>query len=203
MAKKTMTASESITDGQIDAVMATIRAALTKNRSDFSGEAFQLALGLKNLGMILLAPLRTEVEKFSKIVRRTVTVDRALSPEAAIAATGRKQYVTAEVLAAMPKGEGDTVVIEFIPLEKWMNNEAVDDKFAEHGLVPVDPFALAAHNAAEPDFASERPCFTHWKNADGNWCYAAFLDWSGERGVNVLRDASGWRVGWWAAGVRK
>jgi hypothetical protein len=103
----------------------------------------------------------------------------------------------------MPKGEGDTVAIEFILLEKRMNDEGVDAKLAEYGLVAVDPYALTALIAIEPDFASERPCFTHWKDADGNWCHAAFYDWSVERRVYVGRSARDWSVGWLAAGVRK
>lgn len=203
MAKVTMTASDTPTGGQINSAVANFRAALEKHAGDFPRDAFQQALGVPNIGMILLAPLRAEVEKFSKIIRRTVIVDRSLAPEGAIAATGRNPYVTADVLASMPKGVDETVTIEFIPLEKWMSYEVVDLKLAEYDLVAVDPYALAAFNAAEPDFATKHPCFTHWKDATGNWCCAAFCDWDDERGVNVRRGSLAWDGRWWVAGVRK
>ena len=47
-------------------------------------------------------------------LRRTVPVDRSLSPEAAIAATGRYQDVMNLVVASMPQGKGDEVEIIFI-----------------------------------------------------------------------------------------
>lgn len=150
-----------------------------------------------------IAQVQAKVDQVSKIVRRTVAVDRSLSPQAAISATDRRQYVTDNVLASMPTGTADTVPIEFIQLPKWMDDAAADALLAEQGLVAVDPFALAALNAVEKDFARRHPCFTHWQDANGKWCCAAFGDWRVERGVYVDRRNGGWGGDWWVAGVRK
>jgi hypothetical protein len=150
-----------------------------------------------------IALVQEKVDQASKIIRRTVPVDRSCSSQDAIADTGRRQNVAQNVLATMPQGEGETVTIEFIPLNKWMSDDEVDTRLAESGLVPADPFALLAFNAAEPDFASSRPCFTHWQDANGAWCYAAFYVWFDERGVGVSRGDYGWGDDWWVAGVRK
>ena len=194
---------KSLTKGQADKFADLFVDALVK--SGLSSEPTQLAL--EQQGAALTAKfvqlVREQVDALSKITRRTVMVDRSLSPEAAIAATGRRQYVTADVLASMPKGTDETLIIEFIPLEKWMSDEAVDAKLAEYGLVTADPFALAAFNTVEPAFADDRPCFTHWRDAEGKWCDAAFYDWSGGRCVDVSRHEGDWGDGWWVAGVRK
>ena len=150
-----------------------------------------------------IALVQAKVDQVSKIVRRTAVVDRSLSPQAAISATGRRQYVTEVVLEAMPLGHGESVMLEFIRLGKWMNDEAVEDFLAEYGLVAADPFAVAAHNAVDPDFASKYPCFTHWQDENDKWCCAAFDDWVDERDVRVSRDDDGWSDVWWVAGVRK
>lgn len=203
MAQTVSPSNEAITKGQAGKFADLLVAALVK--SGLPSDSTQLVLEQygATLATKFIKSVRDQVDGMSKIVRRTILVDRSLPPKDAISATGRKQYVTAEVLAVMPKGEGDTVVIEFIPLEKWMDDEAVDAKLAEHGLVAVDPYALAALNAVESDFATERPCFTHWKDASGKWCSAAFDDWSDGQNVYVRRGADGWGDDWWVAGVRK
>lgn len=102
----------------------------------------------------------------------------------------------------MPQGTDETATIEFIPLEKWLSDEAVDALLAQHGLSAVDPYALMALNAADSDFASSHPCFTHWRDTSGKWCYVAFDDWLDERRVDVCRHDDGWRDFWRVAGVR-
>jgi len=83
-----------------------------------------------------------------------------------------------------------------------MNDDDVAKLLKEQGLVAVDPFALMAFNAVEPDFADSHPCFTHWK-VSGEWYYASFSDWSGEREVAVRQRFSIWDDRFWVAGVRK
>lgn len=141
----------------------------------------------------------------SKFIHRTVPVVRTLSPEAALLATSRTQYVNDSVVANMPKGAGDSAIMAFILLENWLDEKTVDQLLGDHGLVAADPFALAALNATEPYFANEHKCFTHWQNAKGEWCCAAFSIWDDERGVFVHQRTgdNGWGDGWWVAGVRK
>ena len=57
--------------------------------------------------------------------------------------------------------------------------------------------------SADPAFADDHPNFTHWQDADGKWCYAAFRRWGGERCVRVDRDGGGWGDDWWVAGLRE
>jgi hypothetical protein len=58
-------------------------------------------------------------------------------------------------------------------------------------------------NEADPSFADTRPNCTVWKNAKGEWCYAAFDRWDGERFVNVDQSNGEWHAYWWFAGSRK
>ena len=176
-----MTPSQTTTSGQVDKAVARYRALLEKHAGNFTASAVQTVLEQSELAGEQFAVFRRRVEEVQKFVHRSVAVDRTLTPEAAIAATGRKQYVNAAVVAAIPQGIGDIANIMFIPLEEWLNDESVDKKLDALGYVAADSFVLAAHNENEPDFAKKHPCFTHWQNAAGEWCYAAFHDWNDEQ----------------------
>jgi len=58
-------------------------------------------------------------------------------------------------------------------------------------------------NEADPAFADEHPNGTHWKDAEGKWCFVAFVGWDDERRVNVHRSGLDWNAYWWFACVRK
>ena len=209
---KPMTPSAEITDGQIDKAGDTLRATfigtLRKHRGEFSDEAVQQALGAKGLASDLLAVFRTYVERFSNMIARIVTVNRSQTPEQALTATGRKQYTDKDVVAAMPKCAGtEAKVIFFKPDASAYTNGLISDddlvkQFALRGLKPADPYSLAKANEDDPAFADEHPNATHWKDANGKWCYAAFGRWVvGERGVSVIRHGLDWSDRWWFAGL--
>jgi hypothetical protein len=109
---------------------------------------------------------------------------------------------------AMPKGEGNEVEVVFFKPDLSNRNGFISDddlekEFDLRGLMPADPISVAAVNEADPAFADEKPHGTHWKDAKGNWCCAAFNRWDDGREVIVDRDGSGWDDRWWFAGVRK
>lgn len=205
---KLMTPSVEITDGQIDKAGDTLRSTfvgtLRKHRGEFSNEAVQQALGAKGLAADLLAVFRGYVERFSKTIIRLVRPNRTQSPQVALDATGRKQYTTASVVASMPRGTGDEVkVIFFRPDQSaydangWISDDNLEKQYALRGLKPADPYSLAKANEDDPTFSDEHPNATHWKDADGKWCYAAFSRWrSGERFVYVSRDGVAWNANW-------
>lgn len=198
-----------MTDGQIDKAADVFRALLRKHRAEFSSEATQHALGTNDLGPALLAAFRKHVEAFSNMITRHITVNRTRSPQDAIAATGRNQYVDKNVLATMPQGEGDEADVIFFKPGHYVSDADLEKEYALRGLVPADPYALTAVNEADPAFSDEHPNGTHWKDADGRWCYAAFRRWFDDRrvddgrSVGVGRKGNGWSDGWWFAGRRK
>lgn len=201
---KTMTASQ-MTDGQIDNAVAKFRNALRKNRKKFGSEAVQQVLGADNLGMRLLEPFRDLVEAVSKLIFRTVKVDRSLIGKAALDATGRRQDVDdKKVVATMPQGKGDEVELIFIKNLCFRTDPEVNQLLGEHGLVPADPHELAAFNAANPEFADDHPNATHWLNSTGEWCFICFHRWDHDgRDVYVGRNDGTWDGCWWFAGRRK
>jgi hypothetical protein len=193
-----------MTDGQLDKAADIFRAVLRKHRSEFPSEATQHTLGTNELGLALLAAFRKHVEMFSDMITRCVTVDRTRSPQDAIAATGRNQYVDKDVVAMMPRGEaGEEVDVYFVKADRSLSDDEVDVFLASRGLVPADPYALAAVNEADPAFADEHPNGTHWKDADGKWCFSTFRRWNVERYVVVNRNDVDWNDFWWFAGLRK
>ena len=121
---------------------------------------------------------RSSVEE--KIIVRVVTVDRTRTPEAALTATGRRQYVTKEVVAAMPNSKDKTKKVTFFHVGRTISDEELEKEFTKHNLTPVDPFTLAAINEADPTFADKYPNGTQWKDVIGKVCKAVFSGWGGE-----------------------
>ena len=191
-----------ITDGQIDKIADQLRYALRKHRDEFGSEAVQQILGTDNLGMRLLEPFRKLVEAVSDLIVRNVAVGRSLTPQEALTATGRKQYVDDEVVATMPRGEGNEGETVFFKLDRWVSDDELKKEYELRGLIPEVPYTLAAINAADPAFADNHPSVTHWRDAGGRWCYVAFRRWHDERRVYVRRYDGQWHDSWWFAGRR-
>ncbi|MBI5798420.1 MAG: hypothetical protein HZB10_00625 [Candidatus Yonathbacteria bacterium] len=158
----------------------------------------------------MVAVFRRHVEAVSSMTVRHATVNRNRTPQEAIDATGRNKYLINDVVAIMPQGEGDEAEVFFFKPDASaydkngnISDDEVSKQFELRGLKPAEPYAFAAVNEADPAFADEHPNGTHWKDADGNWCYIAFNSWSAERNVSVGRGNGKWSGGWWFAGCRK
>lgn len=136
-------------------------------------------------------------------ITRRVVVNRARSPQEVLDTTGRKQYMAKEVVAGMPRGEGEEVEVIFFKVGRYISDGDLEKEYELCGLKPADPFSQAAVNEADPVFADEHPNVTHWKDVNGRWCYSAFFRWRGRRYVSVYRDGSDWHVDWWFTGLRK
>lgn len=203
-----MTPSKTTTAGQIDKAVANYRALLEKHSGDFNTDAVQMVLGQPELAGEQFAVFRRRVEAVSNLIVRTAKVNRGRSQQEAIEATGRAQYTDRKVVDSMPKGEGDEVEVVFFKPDLsnrngFISNDDLEKEFELRGLKPADPVSVAAVNEADPAFADEKPHGTHWKDAKGNWCCAAFGRWGDRRGVYVSRNGSDWDDSWWFAGVRK
>ncbi|MDO8471233.1 MAG: hypothetical protein Q7S49_01350 [bacterium] len=207
---KIMTPSENtITPGQIGKIQEILGAALRK--SGLQSEPVQQVIETKGDSLVveLVAVVCKYVEMVSNMIVRYVKVDRTRTPQAVLDATGRKQYIDRNVVKAMPKGDGVEADVHFFkPRPEAYKNGVISDDDLEaeyefYGFKSADPYSLAAVNEADPAFADNHPNGTHWKNADGKWCFAAFDRWDDERLVYVFRDGYGWDGSWWFAGVRK
>lgn len=102
----------------------------------------------------------------------------------------------------MPRGEGEEAEVVFFKGNRRMSDEEVEKEYERYNLYPVDPYSLAKVNKDDPAFADEHPNATIWKDADGNWCFAAFIRWRGERRVDIGRSGSDRDDSWWFAGLR-
>lgn len=157
-----------------------------------------------------VASVRKRVDAVSNMIVRRVKVNRSRSQQDMLDVTGRKQYTDRNVVKNMPKdGRDDDEVFFFRPDKSAYDKNGLisDDNLAkEYELrdLKPDPYAQAAVNEADPAFADDHPNGTHWKDKDGNWCYAAFDRWLGdERFVFVVRSDRAWFGYWFFAGVRK
>lgn len=206
---KIMTPSEStITSGQIGKIQEILGAALRK--SGLWSESVQQVLEIQGDSLVaeLVAVVRKRMEAVSNLIVRHVKVNRSRTPQAMLDATGRKQYTDRKVVDAMPHGEGvETDVYFFKPRPEaykdgFISDDRLEEEFEFYSLKP-DPYAQAAVNEADPAFADKYSNGTHWQNADGRWCSAAFARWSDRRSVRVRRRDGDWSDDWWFAGVRK
>ncbi len=209
MAKTTIASGqERMTEGQIENAVNKLRDAMRTHCDEISSGVAQAVLGTKNLGMLLFAPFRERAQKLSNVIVIKVKVNRSRTPQQALDATGRAQYTDRAVVDSMPKAVSDEVeVVLFKPdlSERggFISDDDLEKEYESRILDPVDPVTLAALNEVDPDFADEKPNGTHWKNADGKWCFAAFSRWSDGRRVFVDRRVSDWLDRCWIAGVRK
>ncbi len=147
--------------------------------------------------------LRVAAETMSDMLCRHVTVNRDRIPQAVLDATGRRQYLNQAVVCTMPRGTGGETEVFFFKNDGYASDVELKQQFTLRGLVPVDPYTLAAVNETDPAFADTYPNATHWQDANGNWCYATFDRWDDERSVGVYRYDGDWGDGWWFAGLRK
>ena len=206
---KTMTPSDKpITKGQIGKFYDVFADALAK--SGLRSEPTQLVLATHgaDLAKQFVALVRKHVDAISNMIFHTVTVDRTRSPQQVLDATGRTQYTDKEVVASMSKTQAEEELFFFKPRPEayrdgLISDEALKREFDFLNLEPASPCSLAKANQDDPAFADEHPNGTHWKDAQGNWCFAAFDGWYGRRDVGVSRSVDDWHGRWWFAGVRK
>lgn len=199
-----MSPSESVvvTLGQIAKITDLIAAALRKSSLP-SAETQQI---IESQGGVIadecVASIRRRVEAISNMIVRRVHVNRGQTPKQVIDATGRVKYVNADILATMPRGEGEEKEVFFFKLNRWISDDDLAKEYELRGLVP-DLYAQAQVNTDDPSFADEHLNGCHWQDADGRWNYAAFCRWNGERSVFMSRGGRDWDGGWWFGGVRK
>lgn len=202
-----VTPSKKMTNEQIDKAVEQIAAKYRKELRDHQGEleagAVQRVLGQKDFGPALFAEFRTRVEVISEMIVRRVKVNRSLTPQQALDATGRKQYTDKKAVDSMPVGEWEEVEMCFFPIKKRSSDAEVAQALAFRGLTP-DPRAQAQVNAEDPAFADTHPNGISWQDADGNWNFVTFSRWDdGERRVRVRRDGRDWVDRWWVGGSRE
>lgn len=192
-----------ITQGQMGKFYDVLVAALTK--SGLPSEPTQLVLERQGAALAdeFVAALQKRVDAISDMITRQVTVDGTRTPQAALDATGRIQYTDKKVVASMPDCESGTRTVCLFKLSRFVSDEDLAKEYELRGLVSA-PREQAALNEADAAFADQYPNGTHWKDKDGNWCFAAFGQWrDGERVVSVGRRGGGWSGHWWFVGVGK
>ena len=108
-----------------------------------------------------------------------------------------KIYADKEVLAAAPRANKKQS-LTFFTLGRSVTCTQLEQEYAIRGLVPIDVYTLAEYMEAHKneDFKA-----TQWKDKGGNWCYATFLVWFGERNVLVRRRGNDWSGRWSFGGV--
>lgn len=83
----------SMTEEQVNKVVANYRAMLVKHAPDFASSVVQQVLGSKEFAGDQFGLFRSHVEAISDVIVRRVKVDRERIPQQVLDATGRRQYV--------------------------------------------------------------------------------------------------------------
>ncbi len=116
--------------------------------------------------------------------------------------TKRDLYIDEDVLSSAPSGVRGELVL--FTVGKYMTDDELEKEYVLRELEPATIELIADFDVKNPTQIDEKKYVgTHWKDAKGNWCYAAFSRWDGRRRVGVYRsDDDDWNVCWWFAGVR-
>jgi hypothetical protein len=191
-----------MTAEQISEAVEILRTQLIEHASELPSNAVQEVFG-PDLGNAWLKVLLRRVEAVSDMIVLRVQVNRTLTPQQALDATGRQQYTSPNVVNAMPNADDDKVDVHFFKIDYAPQDHQLEREFEERGLRPADPFTLAQANANDPAFADVHNNATHWKAADGRWCCVRFANCPTGRIVHVVYTGNWWFAGWWFAGVRK
>jgi hypothetical protein len=196
-----MSPSEMMTTGQIGKAQELIGAGLRK--ANLPSELVQKVLETQGDQIVaeFVASFRRRVGAISGTITRRVKADPNRTPQEVLDAAGREQYTDDEVVRNMPKSSGEEIDVHFFKVGRWISDDDLEKEYDQRGLKPVDSYSLAKVNEDDSAFTDEHPNGTHWKNADGKWCFAIFDRWDGEREVYVYRDDRDWDGGWWFAGV--
>src|SRR3989344_7785496 len=115
--------------------------------------------------------LRSHVERRASMIVRRVTVDRTITSQQALDATGRKQYTDQGIVdeAAVIGGKvADEDLYIFKPDASafdehgLISDDNLERQFELRGLNPTDLYQIAGLNKADSAFADEKPNGTHW-----------------------------------------
>lgn len=154
---------------------------------------------------VLIDRVRSEI---ANTIVRSFKIDPTRTPQAALDATGRKQYVNSDVVATMPTDgltEGEMIFFKPDPSsykDGYISDDALAKEYDSRGLKP-HPLAQASINEADPAFADNTPNGCHWKRTDGGYNFLTFNHWIDERVVFCNRRDDVWYVDWSFGGVRK
>jgi hypothetical protein len=139
-----------------------------------------------------------------------VLTDRQIKPEDLIVLTGRKPLVELDVVALMPRGDGEWTEVHFFKpdnsafnAEGVLTDQALDHEYVKRGLKPADMYSIVFVDKADPSLVLSYPYATHWKDVEGNWCHGAIVNFEGERRLHVNRSVRGWKQHWYFAGIPK
>lgn len=202
--KKMILSSEEdavVSAGQIDRLCELFASVVRKARLKQKPAQVVIKQQGKSLAKDLLAVFKKYVDEATNLIFRTVTVNRKLTPQQMLDATGCTQYKDPAVVSTMPREGGRRVRMVFFKEGRFLSPTDLAKAFENRRLRP-DLYTQAVINQADPEFAKKYPNGAQWKDPDGNYCYIAFDRWDGdERRVDVYRRDDDWGDFWWFGGV--
>jgi len=131
---------------------------------------------------------------------RIVTVNTDLTPQQALGETNGTHHVDSSVLTTAPMGESGEVKVEFIKIGRSVTDDEIELELV--GTRPATFAEIAKANEDDPALFDTIFNCTHWKGEEGEWCYATFHNFFGERLVYVSRYGAVWDDRWFFARVR-
>jgi hypothetical protein len=209
MSNMTPSTAKPITSGQIGKFEEIFGAGLRKANLLSNSAQVVLETEADVLVSELVESVRRRVARHDPMIVHHVKVDRSLSPDQVIEATGRKAWcMNDQVLQSMPRGAGEEVSVFFFNVGCHIGDWDLMKEYDLRGLKPADPYSLAKVNEENPAFADTHNNATQWRRDNGvSWCFASFdTGKDGERFVGVRyapEICSGWTGEWWFAGIRK
>jgi hypothetical protein len=192
-----------MTPNQVNKLVDLFRLHVEKYGANFDSGVVQTVLDQNGLMDDIFSLLKKRVENFSDTFSHTVTVNRLLTPiQIFTSIASHKQYINNEVVADMPLYTDTEVVLYFFPIKKRLNYAQYQAELSIRNL-KADPVAQAVWNQLNRNFSREYPNGTQYINKSGEFCCAAWSDWTDDSNVYVDRvDGKGWGDKWFACGKK-
>ncbi len=193
-----------ISEGQIDRISDSIRAALRKNKSKFLMTDVQE--WMEGLGEQFIHVYARRIKKLKRMIVFDLEIDRAKTPAELLEGSIFAVYPGVMTIGSIPNSRKSKEKIYFFncessrPLLEW----EYEREFELRGLIPADPHLVVAANLKKPEFHKDHLNGTFWKNTDGTWNGMIFDTMfslpSVTSGKNKPQDQS---LNFWFAGMKK
>ncbi len=141
------------------------------------------------------------------LCRKVSDIDRTLTPEQVLEPIANVIFDNGDLIKTIPNGDGCEATLFFFFLDHWIDcncNDELNLEYANRGLVPCDPYALAKANKDDPMLQRNCPNCTLWKNDSNEWLFIRLYFNSGERRISIHRfKEQNIPKGTWLAGVAR
>lgn len=192
---------------QAEKLVAQFREYLTSYAAHITHDVARIALGTKGFMPEMFKTFQVLAQSQESTIILEAEVNLKLTFQEALRETRRKITLEEPPIDGIPRGTSERVSVHFFKPGRVIDGLDVLEEYKLRGLVPVDPFSLAAifrlrnEYGEHSGFIRFSKIATPWTDPKGDLCYEVFDYWGEEYWVVVRRNNLRWSDDYWFAGV--